>query len=1642
MTGDDVVHSSGDFYKLRDEPEQDVTNLMKELRCSTVIRVIGSLDSAFQKSKDQLGVTPEDLGTVLKKFKLTRDSVRQVISQKEFSVDEKSNRGVDDTVKRELREDHRQQMKLIHQYLTTAIVAAARKHRSLVLCDDTKIAQLISEGCSRTQLSSEDDPMSLLEIKRSLEQKRNVVAKNRNTGITEVQAVGDEGVLALVSKFVACVRNQKRLNGGFGAGEIKGRFVAYILVGGHESENRGIQLEILHAVKQDWPLFVVENSGGYAEYLSSIFRRIESISPNPSIDDFRSILASGDPVAAEILINGKNTIVGVGTEVDVFQHELQLGLADDETIHQAWMCFAHWDHNAQLYAMLTNAFQITILFLGILTTTLTIVQCFLQLLYPNILDSVEILSEEKIVRGFMLGNNLALIILPVLTSLFQAVLFKLDPAQRWVTLRRCSQLMLREIYLFRTETRNYSSSAVTKQRAKLIQHQERNAEPNKKNNNDSDSDVGSDSSEENDVVGGKSGVDEKILETWDTEGYLSPQDLLFQRIEALSNEISTAMSDTPMRHYDGPMPPTKKMPALTGEIDDGFSRMQPEQYIKFRLETQLKLYIDSSTKYTVQFRGFTYAIYVFGSIGTMLAAFAVYGDVKQFNLQFWVALTTSVQNALSRFLDYSRVEFLMQEHNKAKEGLDNVRHWWSQLQQPGIQVDSQAHRDVLVGKVETCISREVEESGSQLKNLASRIRKSQEQQAAETQTLVSNLQANTMSNSVKELEAMGVQVLSRENIDTALGDPSSAISVEILQVINRIEELNSNRPQDDETLEKAIEEQKERFKDVESLLQSGIENSDVPPADVVNIVMDPKLQPRLAEVIAQQKTSTANRPNILQILELTRKELRTRLAQIPQRNMLSVLRSMLEELVIRKFEDSLHSINVSLYDLVGTRKEAEQLIGELGAVVACDWKQMGLGEILKLVRDEDINAAVSKLKESTIRAMLKRAERFFSSSCADGDSAAGLLKSVLSRIAVLDVDELLADPHSVLERAKIRSQEKHSTSLLSKSKTELLRLLPPGVRSMEDICKQSKRQLAAYIEEIIMSGTEFELMDFVCNKGALGPKSAEGQARFFFAVCDLPINSIFNTTSDVILRQMSVSPYFTPSFANELRAEPKLGEWVNRTRTAISRSYGYRMFKLLCEAAEFRDLEVVFSTFHDRVSLVEMVSSQLYGENFSTSPVTEILLSLTPRIAKLLKALPNVDQIQSLVGTLMRLVASPFAFRFVHEVAQQEKVAAMVKSWSRAQCQRLVFLSTQATGCERDRVVLAGDIVVDRMQRDLMRPENPERIEPTLTFIQTLIRHKEPMIFDLVAFIMDNFKVPDDVFREVVRLLASHMKWGVIASFCGAQDGKSTLWQESNCRETKPVALAAIADHIDQEMVVRGPLIVFDALVERCHTVPLYDLFQKYSEVYTLIKLLSILCATDSLRALESTKKVLINEAMKSVVNEPIVQTLRRFTEADANTVVSQFAELWGENSLVATWMSSFPQTLYKRLYAEERQTDGTDSSKPADEQRFDQEQLRRVHTRCAAYYVRTMFLYNRKMVEENFFHFDVNAYFATLQEERFRRVCEVIDEESVAMSFVNLPSEETKLFFDKFQELRNVLVFERDDVFSDVTLGGFGSDM
>jgi hypothetical protein len=369
--------------------------------------------------------------------------------------------------------------------------------------------------------------------------------------------------------------------------------VVTMLVG---SELDGIAKdEVLHSVRQGWPVIVIEGSGRLADRIAKLRKKAEK--------KRRKCASTADPVMAEIIDEGSIHLFPLEGPVAELEQLISGQLRCDPTLEDAWRRFAVYDQNAIPAQKRFLRLRKWILALGVVATVLALVH--------STLEPIEIPWVVQV--NFYL--NFLVIATPILVSLLLAGSVKFERGVSWVLLRNSAEAIKKEIYRYRARVEIYSQK---KQEKKDEIEEPREVKLARKVKR----------------------VGERLMKTQVNRSGLTP--------------------------YEGTLPPQYG----ASRDDDGFSDLEPEKYLAWRLEDQLNWYQKKALVLDKQLQRLQWLIYILGGVGTFLAAVG---------LEIWIAVTIALMGALTTFLEFKRVETTLTAYNQAATDLDSIRTWWRAL---------------------------------------------------------------------------------------------------------------------------------------------------------------------------------------------------------------------------------------------------------------------------------------------------------------------------------------------------------------------------------------------------------------------------------------------------------------------------------------------------------------------------------------------------------------------------------------------------------------------------------------------------------------------------------------------------------------------------------------------------------------------------------------------------------------------------------------------------------------------------------------------------------------------------------------------------------------------------------------------------
>lgn len=235
--------------------------------------------------------------------------------------------------------------------------------------------------------------------------------------------------------------------------------------------------------------------------------------------------------------------------------------------------------------------------------------------------------------------NLLLIILPIAITVLRAFAVKFSRGNSWVILRGNAEALKMEIFYYRTQVKRYQTDRNTELAEKIQQISKR-------------------------LKG--SVVHQRALFPYENQ---RPTRLRLGAVFWVVSRLWTWVQR--LAHYgwefffavDEKADGLPKDPDRTSDLD-------PESYIKYRLEEQFDWYRRKARSYDRQHQLLQTSVYVFGGVGTLLAAIG---------FQSWVAVTAALAAALVNYLEYRRVEVTLMGYNESADALYDIRTWWYSL---------------------------------------------------------------------------------------------------------------------------------------------------------------------------------------------------------------------------------------------------------------------------------------------------------------------------------------------------------------------------------------------------------------------------------------------------------------------------------------------------------------------------------------------------------------------------------------------------------------------------------------------------------------------------------------------------------------------------------------------------------------------------------------------------------------------------------------------------------------------------------------------------------------------------------------------------------------------------------------------------
>ncbi|KAJ9458118.1 Transient receptor potential cation channel trpm [Diplonema papillatum] len=1063
------------------------------------------------------------------------------------------------------------------------------------------------------------------------------------------------------SAVVECCANLMRtLSEGNDAGSSKKQLpnrkkcsgLAFILMGGTHTAVEEVQ----QAAEAGWPILVLEGSGGYADTICKTIKRVEEVAGSQSLDDYRNCLGTVSPRTSSVINSGCVTIVRKGTSTEEFHKIIEQSATYDQTLYNAWAKYATWEENSQYCRALFIQLQILVLALGIMAIGLSIFQTFLQLQYPGetgINKTGAHSAHSSIIGQIYTWIGLVVVILPVGLSLVEAIENKLNAGGRWVALRAASETLLREIYLYRTQTLAYSNAAVRASQEKAMHSAIDHCSVQDEDEQESLPEDHPDGT-----------VDRKIEENLskaDCKPFKSRQERLGHWVEILIGDLQDSdCGKNSLQDYAGPLPPHH----ILLNNDNGWADLTPEEYVAYRLQPLIARYERAAKHYETYVETFTIFNYLLGALGTLLAALSSMPPVEEYNLQAWVALTTGVSNALTRYMDYARMDFLQKKSNKMRMELQDVQSWWDSRK--GSEAGTQHVRNGLVTQVESLVTGELIEWSGQMKKAMDKSKKDRtpNEDTADGSKQDAKTEEQDQINQLKEL---GLADINADGLKIALENPNGAEAARIFDSMTRLAshiEKNTGLEADLVLEHDLIKEQKMKLDALKHVVEQylddagnlldvnlgGIVMTDFVPADLAARLKVAKDRRKMFRDIDNYNPSLLSRADCVNILAAGGHGMLQTVQALPQRQMLETLKAAFVDQLHEELIAGLKNFKICIYDLIPRDEMLIELLFELRDIGHVEWREMLSSDILSLIKNEEIHGRMQELNEVALRGLLKRADKLFKSKTAQ------MFQAVIEKIGRLDAEELFSNQASKAEvfDALDSLQNLH---LAFMKKDQLLAALPASVRSLPHLRNKPQAQIVEYITTIrngfsasrIFNAfkVDFErsLTQNNTGKSVLTTVLRNKRLcdRFVFAVKSVSQVEINRCDKKMLLRKLAMNPAFSQDMIDEIKYldETYLTKLMSGLKSFITNSYQGRVFDILCDDVTTFDLRNLLPDAEDREKFVNQVR-EFKGVTIRNATKQELITTLAypSLVVKFLRL--SIDQIRELVERALILMGNAF----------------------------------------------------------------------------------------------------------------------------------------------------------------------------------------------------------------------------------------------------------------------------------------------------------------------------------------------------------------------------------------------------------------
>eukprot|EP01059_Diplonema_ambulator_P035255 TRINITY_DN8227_c0_g1_i1.p1 TRINITY_DN8227_c0_g1~~TRINITY_DN8227_c0_g1_i1.p1 ORF type:complete len:2019 (+),score=741.12 TRINITY_DN8227_c0_g1_i1:232-6057(+) len=774
--------------------------------------------------------------------------------------------------------------------------------------------------------------------------------------------------------------------------------VVGILVGG---DVKSAKFDILPFVQNKWPLLIIEGSGGYADELASLIRKIEQRSGGTaSKDDYQSYLSNVESSTAQIIYEGEWKLVRKGLVPETLTRIIQQAVTGDEILTRAWESYAAWDELAYANEMRYRNLMMWILVLGTLVTAISIFQTFLQLQWKNETDAENSSGTRKwaggsvsVVSEMYSSLSIVVVVLPITISLMQSITNKINAGAKWVSLKSAAEGLLSEIYMYRTRSGAYSDQEIKKA------FEKRMAAKRAKEKKD---------------------ANDKEEQSSNVPQYSTRSELLHVRLTAFTQElVQSEMSENSIPKYTGPVPPH----SVTRYGDDGYSELSINEYVKMRLSPKVAAYNKDAVRYDKYKTRITLTIYGLGALGTALAALATFEQLRGYNIGAWVALTTSLGSALTRYLDYTKTEWLHNKYTAVMHELESLDAWWSARGSDGAKA---ACVDEMVAGCEEKITEEITEFKQQLKIAVAEAAKEAEKQAEDRAAIKDAMLRGEQPELVKKMETLGISGFNADAIEAALKDPTGPEALQLKKLMQRVDDelggvVEKAKIEIEKTkLGKALTSRVQdlaKYKDMMDTAINVLDNlKELNPFNVEKLIPQELLDTikdnnKRKQFLSYLESKAGGKDpwqlgyqELLGIAKGCGREFKKQMSELPYRVAMEGIGKMCFTELFSQFEEALDKMGLNALDFVESRDQVDVFISEMKKLASlpanCDKEN-----VIAACSSLTMKNTLQGMSESKMRSLIKRASKYF----IESSPTLELLKSAADVAADMDLDLVFED---------------------------------------------------------------------------------------------------------------------------------------------------------------------------------------------------------------------------------------------------------------------------------------------------------------------------------------------------------------------------------------------------------------------------------------------------------------------------------------------------------------------------------------------------------------------------------------------------------------------------------------------------------